>query len=465
MKSKIFQEILDETSKKTKKEMINYANLKLKTTKMKEKKQKKPSTIREKFLTEFKIYFDIIFGENKNIERNEVKKFLISLTFIKIMEKCGWVNAKLLPTLFEINNELSVQTLNELTNLNISNTNNFFKSKIFSENIGFLSFLNNYVYSAKELTDKDIITPEILSNIFEGMLEDTKKNGTTYTPKEIVEYMCQSSLIESLKTNFPDVNIDLIDNIFKNDVIDLPADILTKMISVLDSQKICDPAIGCGVFPLGMINEISKIKEKIQESLNKEFNSYDVKKGILEKNIYGVDIEGMGIFISHLRLNLFLNCDETNFKGFVNLDYKIVKGNSLINIIDDKAINIDWNIKEEDNELQSFLINALKENYYYQQKYFSFKGSLSEKNHVKTVIYENKLVIISKILIYNNANLANSGFQNKKDQLDNLEKMKSNEYLLDKISDYLSDNSKYFEFFDWTLDFAHIQNPLLFIKQ
>lgn len=445
--------------------MCKYVNSKLKQSKMKkEKKPKKPITIRDNFLNEFKGYFNIILDENKDKGRNEVKKFLITLTFLKIMEKSGWVDASLLPTLFVRNNDIAVNTLNELTNLNISNNDNFFKSKIFIGENSFLSFLDNYEYSAKELTDKNIITPEILSDIFEGMLEDSKKNGTTYTPKEIVEYMCQSSLIESLKTNFPDVNVELIDNIFKNEVIDLPNDKLNKMISVLDSQKICDPAIGCGVFPLGMINEISILKEKIHEALKIPFNSYGIKRSILEKNIYGVDIEEMAIFISHLRLNLFLNCDETNFKGFVNLDYKIVRGDSLINIIDDKAINFDWNIKEEDNELQTFLINALKENNYYQQKYFDFKGSLSERKHEKTVIYENKLVVISKILIYNNSNLANSGFKNKKEQLEILDKMKSNEYLLDKISEYLMDKTKYFEFFDWTLDFAHIQNPLLFLK-
>ena len=100
----------------------------------------------------------------------------------------------------------------------------------------------------------------------------------------------------------------------------------------LDDIKVCDPAIGSGAFPIGMLQEIFEAKRFLYPYLktNQEFNPAKVKKNIIQNSIYGVDIEKGAVDIAQLRFWLNLVVDEINPSPLPNLDYKIMQGNSLL---------------------------------------------------------------------------------------------------------------------------------------
>ena len=112
-------------------------------------------------------------------------------------------------------------------------------------------------------------------------------------------------------------------------------------------MKICDPAIGSGAFPVGMMNEIIKTRVYANEKLNKEYTIYDLKRHCISESIYGVDLDPGAIEIAKLRLWLSLIVDEDdyhNIQSLPNLDFKIMQGNSLIE--DFHGISLDIEKKE-----------------------------------------------------------------------------------------------------------------------
>jgi len=100
----------------------------------------------------------------------------------------------------------------------------------------------------------------------------------------------------------------------------------------LDDIKVCDPAIGSGAFPIGMLQEIFEAKRFIYPYLktNQDFKPAQVKKNIIQNSIYGVDLEKGAVDIAQLRFWLSLVVDELNPHPLPNLDYKIMQGNSLL---------------------------------------------------------------------------------------------------------------------------------------
>jgi len=184
------------------------------------------------------------------------------------------------------------------------------------------------------------IDPEMLGHIFENLLEENKDKGAYYTPKEIVQYMCQESLIQYLTTNFDKVSNfvkveDDINNFIRNQIPSLALmqkDNAVKLNNLLSDIKICDPAIGSGAFPIGLLQEIYKAKLFIYPFTKptKPFNPADVKKKIIENSIYGVDLDKGAVDIARLRFWLALVVDEEIPQPLPNLDYKIMQGNSLL---------------------------------------------------------------------------------------------------------------------------------------
>lgn len=105
----------------------------------------------------------------------------------------------------------------------------------------------------------------------------------------------------------------------------------------LTSIKICDPAIGSGAFPVGLLHEIVNARLILQSLTDKKVNAYELKRHCIQESIYGVDIDASAIDISRLRLWLSLIVDESDYDTITalpNLDYKIMQGNSLVEDFD-----------------------------------------------------------------------------------------------------------------------------------
>ena len=196
-----------------------------------------------------------------------------------------------------------------------------------------LDFFEQYNFTIDENDPNDAqigVDPEMLGRVFENLLEDNKDKGAFYTPKEIVQYMCRESLIAYLQT---DINEDADKEAIRQFVLTHEASPLgdkAEYISIkLLNVKICDPAIGSGAFPMGLLRELYLCQCAIHPELV-EKNAADIKRHIIQNNIYGVDIEKGAVDIARLRFWLSLIVDEDTPKFLPNLDFKIMQGNSLL---------------------------------------------------------------------------------------------------------------------------------------
>ena len=231
---------------------------------------------------------------------------------------------------------------------------------------GILDIFDRYNFTVKEdepLEKEVAIDPEMLGKVFENLLEvkDRKSKGTYYTPREIVHYMCQESLIGYLATEIEgEVAREDIERLIRygeavveneSHVADighetsaypskLPESIRSSTAQIdekLASIRVCDPAVGSGAFIVGMMNEIVRARGALTPYIQKngERTAYDFKRHAIRECLYGVDIDASAVDIAKLRLWLSLVVDEEKretIQPLPNLDYKIVQGNSLLSV-------------------------------------------------------------------------------------------------------------------------------------
>lgn len=206
-----------------------------------------------------------------------------------------------------------------------------FPSGLFAD---FFKFLSEYNFTIDENDPNDAqvgVDPEMLGRIFENLLEDNKDKGAFYTPKEIVQYMCRESLIAYLQTNVTDLPTReaLRQFVTSHDVAVLggrDSALAQNVSQCLKKVKICDPAIGSGAFPMGLLNELFLCRGAIEDFSN----AADIKRHIIQQNIYGVDIEKGAVEIARLRFWLSLITDADKPDVLPNMDFKIMQGNSLL---------------------------------------------------------------------------------------------------------------------------------------
>lgn len=193
-----------------------------------------------------------------------------------------------------------------------------------------LTFFSQYNFTIDENDPNDAqvgIDPEMLGRIFENLLEDNRAEGIYYTPKEIVQYMCKESIIAYLQTDRNEPDNKLIrDFVTSYDISPLPTALRLEIDQKLKDVKVCDPAIGSGAFPMGILKEIFYCRGAIE---NFE-EAARIKMEIINNNLYGVDIEKGAVDIARLRFWLAIIVDEADPSALPNLDYKIMQGNSLL---------------------------------------------------------------------------------------------------------------------------------------
>lgn len=375
---------------------------------------------------------------------------------------------------------------------------------------GFLDFMDAFNFTVYEDSPDDhtvAVDPEMLGHIFENLLEDNKDKGAFYTPKEIVHYMCQESLIEYLTTGLQNEytvyrqigneQIELFGNetrkgqlklieelgekgldreevayMVKNkDISELTQKQLYSIDGLLDSVKICDPAIGSGAFPMGLLQEIFSIKELIAYETSKEWKPAEAKLNIIQNSIYGVDIEKGAVDIARLRFWLSLVVDEEKPKPLPNLDYKIVVGDSLISRFDGEIVEIDWERKSSVGKADEYVKNVqrlLIEVADNQKKYFS--PNIRNKKKLQSEIRNLKIELLINQLSYNKLAYMEKTPQ-KGGFMPTAAEIKYNaeremrildfDNLICKLKNLLKNSSEPFNHFDWKLDFPEVLNPYL----
>ena len=272
----------------------------------------------------------------------------------------------------------------------------------FAPETGLISILSRYNFTIEENSPEEqqvALDPELLGKVFENLLgaynpetRETARNqsGSFYTPREIVNYMVDESLIAYLGNN------DFVRSLFGSDFSfdEANAEEYKKTAERLKRVKILDPACGSGAFPMGLLNRIVEILKRISP----DENVYDLKLSVIENCLYGSDIQSIAAQITKLRFFISLICDcekdasKPNFgiPTLPNLETKFVSANTLIakkkrdlqgNLFENpeieqtkrklaeirhkhfsaKSASTKYRLRKEDEELRGELINLLSD--------------------------------------------------------------------------------------------------------
>lgn len=281
-------------------------------------------------------------------------------------------------------------------NLNIPNS--FFSN---DKKDGILDIFDLYNFTVDENEDYDIelaVDPEMLGRVFENLLPENirKGGGSYYTPRIIVNYMCEESIAQFLYNKFQDIlSFDKIDsfvknrnfNVSKENVLISNADKIDK---ALYDLKICDPSIGSGAFAVGIVNLVSRLRSLLKNYVSRKYknNRYFFKRDCIQNSIYGVDIDSSAVEIAKLRLWLTLIVEKDNYEDtepLPNLDFQLIQGNSLIDEVDGYNFQ-HLDVKDKDyqfellpNDIWNEFSNIKKKFIDLKKNYLNIKGFAKKK--------------------------------------------------------------------------------------
>ena len=251
----------------------------------------------------------------------------------------------------------------------------------------FYAVLGQYNFTVDENTSYDIelsIDPEMLGRIFENLLaeinpetgENAKKStGSFYTPRDIVDYMVDSSILEHLKTKtgISEEKLKALISYGKEDdeLISFSETEKKAIVNALYSVTVLDPACGSGAFPIGVLQKIvymlqeidpdatlwfNKATENVSFLIRKEFEKkfnagsldYIRKLTVIQNSIFGIDIQPIAVEIARLRCFLSLVIEEKVYDDepnrginpLPNLDFKFIVANSLIPLESDETMQM-----------------------------------------------------------------------------------------------------------------------------
>lgn len=306
---------------------------------------------------------------------------------------------------------------------------------------GILDIFDLYNFTVDESLPLDIeiaIDPEMLGKVFENLLPENikKSQGTFYTPREVVSYICKTSLLDYINLRLSKIiPLELTKKfVFDENIIVEKENLIVTNCNFLDKIlsdiKICDPSIGSGAFAVSILNLITQLRLKLSPFVKKKYkkNSYYFKRECIQNSIYGVDIDETAVDITKLRLWLSLIVDVNDYEKtdpLPNLDFKILQGDSL----NENYANISLGLSIFEKDTQSI---DLFSNETTISDYISSLAN-EQNQYFKTVSYSKKVAIKKNIenIMFDIIKVIKSSndYQNltdklKKENLENLFKTK-----------------------------------------
>ncbi|EOI2266076.1 class I SAM-dependent DNA methyltransferase [Campylobacter jejuni] len=272
-------------------------------------------------------------------------------------------------------------------------------------------FLDSFDFGSDDeqseiLSQKELISSSVLGNVFEKL--NGYKEGSFYTPSFITSYMCKESITKVVLDKFNaqfDLDAKNISELRRS----LRKEDKKAQKELLNSIKICDPAVGSGHFLVSALNVMLSIYDELNlfdeefylEVQNDEIlitgrkgefieykrpstpkdkahliqqELFHTKKDIIENNLFGVDINPNSCEITKLRLwiellkhSFYQSFDDGNYhdlKTLPNIDINIKCGNSLVSYFETgKSLNHYPNIKERINKYKR-IVKDYKEGFY-----------------------------------------------------------------------------------------------------
>jgi len=312
---------------------------------------------------------------------------------------------------------------------------------------GLINILDSYKFTIAEntpLEEEIALDPELLGKVFENLLASynpetqttaRKQTGSFYTPREIVNYMVDESLIAYFKQKLD--NSDTVETRLRDlftHTTDLPEFTKTEntaLIKAISEAKILDPACGSGAFPMGVLHRLVDLLNKLDPE-NKKWNELQIQRAIdetaevykLEKDseerkirlneiekafdismnypdyarklfliencIYGVDIQQIAIQISKLRFFISLIVDQRvndskpnrNILSMPNLETKFVAANTLIGLDKPTKVGDMYSMMADDVRIVEKELASLRHKIFFTRKY-SAKKALKKKEKEK----------------------------------------------------------------------------------
>ena len=462
----------------------------------------------------FTTYLNSITKSNYKNNRDYVKKLLGRLVFLQFLQKRGWmgvpadvegweggdyaymshliqkyegndriISEVLTPLFFETlnkprGNSIADKRLGNNIKIPYLNGGLFEKDDNDQRGVNFpylyfkqlMDFFGSYNFTIDENDPDDAeigIDPEMLGHIFENLLEDNNEKGAYYTPKEVVQYMCQESISLYLKSHTDNIYHNAINNLIKTGHVDdifQEKNIARQINQLLKDIKVCDPAIGSGAFPMGILNVLYQARKHLYgfTQLNEDFSPDKIKRDIIQQNIFGVDIEQGAVDIARLRFWLALIIDEQTPTPLPNLDYKIVCGDSLLNRFDmDESIdsvfkeyNKGKNPEEQITLAKYKEIIARYTNADKHEDKEEFKKTIEAiKNAFKSELSKKKLDRILKLKRQVSNNEAPTLFEQTESEAARLKKQKERLAALEQERADIESNKLYESSFEWRFQF------------
>ena len=201
----------------------------------------------------------------------------------------------------------------------------------------FNDLFDRFNFTVMESTPFDIevaVDPEMLGKVFEELVTGRHESGSYYTPRPVVSFMCRESLkgfLQGRDTGLEDAAIArFVDD---HDTSRVSVAAARSVGRALDEITVVDPACGSGAYLLGMMQELVELQTALYNAGLDAKSLYDLKLQIIERNLFGADIDEFAVNIAMLRLWLSLAIeydDPGDPPPLPNLDFKIVCGDSLL---------------------------------------------------------------------------------------------------------------------------------------
>ena len=230
-----------------------------------------------------------------------------------------------------------------------------------------VGLFDKFNFTVMESTPFDIevaVDPEMLGKVFEELVTGRNNSGAYYTPRAVVSFMCREALKGYLEGRDIGVDTEAIAKFVDHyDPSDLNVNAARWISEALTDVKVVDPACGSGAYLLGMMQELIELQTALYNVGVDAKALYDLKLDIIQRNLYGVDIDVFAVNIAMLRLwlSLAIDYEGDNPEPLPNLDFKVLCGDSLLGPDPSAGVEVQGTLGQDTEQMQR--LGQLKANH------------------------------------------------------------------------------------------------------
>ena len=226
---------------------------------------------------------------------------------------------------------------------------------------------DRFNFTVMESTPFDVevaVDPEMLGKVFEELVTGRHDSGAYYTPRPVVSFMCREALKGYLENQITGLDTEAIAKFVDHyDTSDLNVNAARRISEALGDVKVVDPACGSGAYLLGMMQELIELQTALYNAGADAKALYELKLEIIQRNLYGVDIDEFAVNIAMLRmwLSLAIEYEGEKPEPLPNLDFKVLCGDSLLGPDPSAGVEVQGTLGQDAGQMQQ--LGQLKADY------------------------------------------------------------------------------------------------------